>query len=418
MPTIEIRGNASLSGKIQVNGSKNAALPILAATILCDKECRLTNVPPIRDIFNMQILLESAGKKGQFQSNTYLCETAEEIFPFASYENTNRLRASFLVAGPLLAKKGYAEIAYPGGCQIGARPVDLHLKGFQKLGASICTKNGYISLKANKLKGNKIYLDFPSVGATENLMMTATLAKGTTRIENAAAEPEIVDLAHFLNKMGAQIRGEGTDTITIEGVPSLSGGEYAIIPDRIEAGTYLLAAAGCGGKVTLEQVIGEHLNPVIEKLKEAGISVSVTDSTVTVEGKSSYRAVDIKTMPHPGFPTDLQAPFCAFLSCAKGTSIITETIFENRFLHIAELKRLGAKITTEGRTAIIEGVSHLNGAQVCASDLRASAALIIAGLMADGTTLISDRGHLFRGYHNLIENLQALGAKIKVVPEN
>ena len=414
MPKFEIKGKRPLSGTVAIQGSKNAALPILAATLLCDGDCKINNVPPISDISNMQILLATTGKQIAQQNKSYLCEASQEISPFASYDITNRLRASFLVAGPLLAKQGYAEIAHPGGCPIGARPIDLHLKGFSKLGASIHTKNGYISLKANKLKGNKIYLDFPSVGATENLMMAASLAKGTTLIENAAAEPEIVDLANFLNEMGAQISDAGTDTIKIEGVSALHGGEHTIIPDRIEAGTYMLAAAATGGKVTLTNVMSEHLTPVIAKLKETGTNVSLTDTTVTVEGKNNYRAVDIKTLPYPGFPTDLQAQFCAMLSCAKGTSIITETIFENRFMHIGELKRLGAKITTEGRTAVIEGTPRLNGAQVCASDLRASASLIIAGLMAEGTTTVSDSGHLLRGYHNIVENLKSLGADVDV----
>ncbi len=416
MPNFEIKGKRPIAGTVAVQGSKNAALPILAATLLCNQDCKLNNIPPISDISNMQILLATTGKQITQNNRSYLCEASQEISPFASYDITHRLRASFLVAGPLLAKQGYAEIAYPGGCPIGARPVDLHLKGFEKLGASIHTKNGYISLKASRLKGNKIYLDFPSVGATENLMMAASLAKGTTLIENAAAEPEIKDLADFLNKMGAKISGAGTNSIKIEGVCSLQGGEHTIIPDRIEAGTYMLAAAATGGKITLNNVISEHLKPVICKLKDTGTLVSSTEDSVTVEGKGSYNAVDIKTLPYPGFPTDLQSQFCAMLCCAKGTSIITETIFENRLMHIGELKRLGAQITTEGRTAIIEGVSHLNGAQVCASDLRASASLIIAGLMAEGTTIVSDSGHLLRGYHNIVENLKTLGAQIEILP--
>ncbi len=417
MPNIKITGKKCLSGEVRVSGSKNAALPILAATILCEKPCRITNVPPISDIWNMQILLESTGEQTKFLEQDFLCEMGEEISPVASYDLANRLRASFLVAGPLLARTGYAKVAYPGGCRIGARPVDLHLKGFSKLGVTVENQNGYITLRTNKLKGGKIYLDFPSVGATENLMMAATLAHGTTVIENAAAEPEIIDLANFLNTMGANVAGAGTDTLTITGVPSLSGGEYEVIPDRIEAGTYMLAAAATAGKVKITNVISDHLTPVIAKLKETGTNVSVKGNTVTVEGKQTYKAVDIKTLPYPGFPTDLQAQFCAMLAGAKGTSIITETIFENRFLHLPELKRLGAKITTEGRTAVIEGTPKLNGAQVCASDLRASASLIIAGLMAEGTTIVEDSGHLIRGYHNMVENLQKLGADIQVVEE-
>lgn len=415
MSNIKITGKIPLVGEVRVNGSKNAALPILAATILCENPCCIQNVPNISDIFNMQILLQSTGRKGEFSKNCYLCEAAAEISPFASYDLASRLRASFLVAGPLVAKTGYAEVAYPGGCQIGERPVDLHLKGFSKLGITVDIQNGYVSLKSKKLRGNRIYLDFPSVGATENLMMTATLASGTTVLENAAAEPEITDLANFLNQMGANITGAGTDTITIEGVKNLSGGTYVVIPDRIEAGTYMLAAAATGGKVKVSNVLTEHLNPVIAKLRETGTQVAVGENEVLVEGKSNYKAVDIKTMPHPGFPTDLQAQFCAMLAGAKGTSIITETIFENRFHHLPELKRLGAKITTEGRTAVIEGTGKLNGAQVRAGDLRAAASLVIGGLMAEGTTIVEDNGYLFRGYERLVENLKNLGADIEIL---
>ncbi len=414
MPNIKITGKRPLSGTVKISGSKNAALPILAATLLSDEPCHINNVPPITDIFNMKSLLSETGKPSAFQKENFFTEASAELSSFAPYHITNRLRASFLVAGPLLAKTGYARVSYPGGCPIGARPVDLHLKGFGKLGAVIHTENGYISMRAEKLRGTKIYLDFPSVGATENLMMAATLAKGTTVIENAAAEPEICDLAGFLNTMGAKVEGAGSDTVRVHGVEKLSGCEYSVIPDRIEAGTYLIAAAATGGKITVTDVISEHLNPVIAKLRETGTHVSVKGSSVTAEGKTNYKAVDIKTMPHPGFPTDLQAQFCALLSGAKGTSVITETIFENRFMHIGELKRLGAKIITEGRTAVIEGTNKLNGAQVVAGDLRGSAALVIAGLMAEGTTILEDGGHLFRGYHNMIENLKALGACIEL----
>ncbi len=414
MPKLNITGKKPLVGEIQINGSKNAALPILAATLLSNERCYITNVPPITDVLNMQQLLLETGKQSELTKEQFLTEASGELSPFTPYHITNRLRASFLVAGPLLAKTGYARVSYPGGCPIGARPVDLHLKGFAKLGASIQTENGYILLKADKLRGNKIYLDFPSVGATENLMMAATLAKGTTVLENAAAEPEISDLANFLNTMGARVEGAGSDTIVVRGVEKLSGCRYSVIPDRIEAGTYLIAAAATGGKVTLTGVIPEHLNPVIAKLRETGAHITVKGTAVTVEGKSTYKAVDIKTMPHPGFPTDLQAQFCAYLSGAKGTSVITETIFENRFMHIGELKRLGAKIMIEGRTAVIEGTSKLNGAQVKAGDLRGSAALVIAGLMAEGTTVLEDEGHLFRGYHNMVENFRSLGATMEL----
>ena len=414
MAKIVIEGKNQLNGEIRINGAKNSALPILAATILCNGDCKISDVPPISDITNMLALLSETGQKAKLDNEIFLSETANEISSFASYDMTNKLRASFLVAGPLLAKTGYAEIAYPGGCPIGARPIDLHLKGFAKLGAQINNKNGYIELKCQKLKGNKIYLDFPSVGATENIMMTASMAFGVTIIENAAAEPEICDLANFLNTMGANIMGAGTDTIKITGVSELTGGEYTIIPDRIEAGTYMLFSAATGGKIKLNNVICDHLKPVIAKLRETGVNLIEKDDSIIVEGKSSVKSIDIKTLPYPGFPTDLQAQFCALLTKAKGTSIITETIFENRLQHVSELTRLGAKITTEGRTAIIEGVSGLFGAEVMASDLRASAALITAGLIAEGTTTIEDTGHILRGYHNIVPNLQKLGAKIKI----
>ena len=414
MAKIIIEGKNQLSGEIRINGAKNSALPILAATILCSGDCKILDVPPISDITNMLALLKETGQKSRLDNEAFHSETAAEISPFASYDMTNKLRASFLVAGPLLAKTGYAEIAYPGGCPIGARPVDLHLKGFSKLGAQINNKNGYIELKCQKLKGNKIYLDFPSVGATENIMMTASLATGVTIIENAAAEPEICDLANFLNTMGASITGAGTDTIKINGVSELTGGEYTIIPDRIEAGTYMLFSAATGGKIKLTNVICDHLKPVIAKLRETGVNLTEKGDSIIVEGKSNIKPIDIKTLPYPGFPTDLQAQFCALLTKAKGTSIVTETIFENRLQHVSELKRLGAKITTEGRTAVIEGVQTLYGAEVMASDLRASAALITAGLIAEGTTIIQDTGHILRGYHNIIPNLQKLGAKIAI----
>jgi len=411
---IVIEGKNQLNGEIRINGAKNSALPILAATILCSGGCEILDVPPITDITNMLALISETGLKASLSKEIFKSEAATEIAPFASYNMTNKLRASFLVAGPLLARKGYAEIAYPGGCPIGARPVDLHLKGFSKLGAQINNKNGYIELKCQHLKGNKIYLDFPSVGATENIMMTAVLASGVTIIENAAAEPEICDLANFLNTMGANITGAGTDTIKITGVAELSGGEYTIIPDRIEAGTYMIFVAATGGKLKLTNVICDHLKPVIAKLREAGVNVIEKENYIMVEGKTTVKPIDIKTLPYPGFPTDLQSQFCALLTKAKGTSIITETIFENRFQHVGELKRLGAKITAEGRTAIIEGTGSLFGAEVMASDLRASAALITAGLIADGKTIIEDTGHILRGYHNIVPNLQKLGANIRI----
>ena len=362
----------------------------------------------------MRELIKKTGFSSLFSKNRYLSETATEIFPFASYEMTNKLRGSFLVAGPLLARTGRATVAYPGGCPIGERPVNLHLKGFSKLGALIDIKNGYIEMKCDKLKGAKIYLDFPSVGATENIMTASTVAKGTTIIENAAAEPEIKDLADFLNKAGAQISGAGTPTIRIEGVEKLGGCSHSVIPDRIEAGTYMILAAATGGKIKLTDINCDHLRPVIEKLREAGISVTERKNSVEVTGKSRYNAVNIKTMPYPGFPTDLQAPFCAFLLKARGTSIVTETIFENRFSHIYEFKRMGANVSTEGKSAVIEGVGELNGAELKVTDLRAGGALIISALMAKGESVITDNGYIKRGYANIEENLKALGVELRV----
>ena len=400
-------------GEVEISGSKNAALPILAAAVLCNEPCIINNVPDLSDIQNMKELIKKTGFNSDFKDNRYMTETAKEIFPFASYEMTNKLRGSFLIAGPLLAKTGYAKIAYPGGCSIGERPINLHLKGFSKLGADIITQNGYIEMKCDKLKGAKIYLDFPSVGATENLMIAACGAKGVTNIENAAAEPEIKDLADFLNKAGAEIEGAGTPNVRINGVEKLKGCEHTVIPDRIEAGTYMIMAAASGGKIKVKNIICDHLRPVIEKLREAGISVTERKNYVIAEGKSRYNAVNIKTMPYPGFPTDLQAQFSAFLTKARGTSIVTETVFENRFSHIYEFKRMGANVTVEGRTAVVEGVGELFGTQLKATDLRAGAALITAALMAEGESAIEDDGYLNRGYCDITGKLTALGVSVK-----
>lgn len=413
MNKLIVTQKSHLKGEIEIHGSKNASLPIMAASLLCKNGCILKNIPNLTDIKNMNTLLKESGVIMSEKNEDFLFETSKELTPFASYENTGKLRASFLLAGPLLAKVGYAQVSYPGGCKIGARPIDLHLKGFEKLGASIINKNGYIELKADKLKGSKIYLDFPSVGATENILCASVLAKGKTIIENVATEPEIKDLADFLNKMGGEITGIGTDTLTINGVESLSGGEYTVIPDRIEAGTYMVLAGATKSKIKLTNVIPEHLTSIISKLKESGVSISTTKTTITAEGKSTIKSCDIKTMPYPGFPTDLQSQFSTMMTKAKGTSLITETIFENRFMHINELKRLGAKITTEGRNAVIEGVGKLTGAEMTSSDLRAGASLVIAGLMAEGTSIIYDNDYINRGYCDFVKNLNTLGAQIR-----
>lgn len=413
MAKIIVNPKNAPNGEIEISGSKNSALPILAASVLCTEPCIIDNVPDLSDIRNMKELIKNTGLTLSINKNRYMSETAKEIFPFASYEMTNKLRGSFLIAGPLLAKTGYAKVAYPGGCHIGERPINLHLKGFTKLGADITNQNGYIEMKCERLKGAKIYLDFPSVGATENIMIAACTAKGVTVIENAAAEPEIEDLAVFLNKAGANVEGAGTPNIRINGVEKLFGCEHTVIPDRIEAGTYMIMAAASNGKIKLTNIICSHLRPVIEKLREAGISITERKNYITVEGRLRYNAVDIKTLPYPGFPTDLQAQFCAFLTRARGTGIVTETIFENRFSHIYEFKRMGADITVEGRSAVIEGVGRLSGAEMRASDLRAGAALITAALMADGKSVIEDNGYLDRGYCDIVGKLKSLGVDIE-----
>ncbi len=407
----------TLQGNVKISGAKNAALPIIAATLLSDDPCIIKSVPPLADIENMCEILEHAGYQIKRKSKALSVQPQAIKNLDFPYELTNKLRASFLIAGPLLSKHHTITISYPGGCRIGARPVDLHLKGFEALGATIHKKNGYIEMYANQLTGNRIYLDFPSVGATENIMMAATLAKGQTTIENAATEPEINDLANFLNEMGAEIQGAGTDTIRINGVKKLCGTEHTVIPDRIEAGTYMVAAAACKGNVTISNVICEHVKPITAKLMESGVTVIERHNTITINATDHCKSIDLKTLPYPGFPTDMQAQFSSYLSGICGTSVITETIFENRFMHLSELKRMGANIKIEGRTAIIEGTS-LTGAKVRATDLRAGAALVIAGLCAEGETEISDCDYITRGYYHFCENLTHLGANITQIPDS
>jgi UDP-N-acetylglucosamine 1-carboxyvinyltransferase len=404
-----------LKGKVRVSGAKNSVLPIIAASLLTDGQSVIEEIPYLNDVRVMCELLASLGVKLDFtENNDKICINPENIInTTAPYELVNKLRASFLVMGPLLAKKGIARVSLPGGCAIGTRPVDLHLKGFAAMGAEITQGHGYIEAKSNgRLTGSKIYLDFPSVGATENILMAAALADGQTVIENAAIEPEIVDLATYLGSMGADIKGAGTDTIKINGVRNLKGANHAIIPDRIEAGTFMVAAAITGGDVTIENVVPGHLKPVSAKLREAGVEVSEELSSIRVCAGKELKAVDIKTHPYPGFPTDMQAQMTSLVSKAEGTSIVIETIFENRFMHISELKRMGANIKIEGRSAVIEGAKNLMGAQVKATDLRAGAALILAGLAAEGTTEITEIEHIERGYVKIEEKLKALGAKI------
>ncbi|HEX3028080.1 MAG TPA: UDP-N-acetylglucosamine 1-carboxyvinyltransferase [Clostridia bacterium] len=410
-----------LKGSVRVSGAKNSVLPIIAATLLADGQCTLEEIPYLNDVKIMCELLQCLGAKVDLQEN----DTKLEIYgqnisnTTAPYELVNKLRASFLVMGPLLAKTGIARISLPGGCAIGTRPVDLHLKGFLAMGAEITQGHGYIEAKTNgkNLVGNKIYLDFPSVGATENIIMAAALADGQTIIENAAIEPEIVDLATFITSMGGDVKGAGTDTIKINGVKELKGAKHAIIPDRIEAGTYMVAAAITGGDVLIQNIVPDHLKPVIAKLRECGVEVAEDMTSLHIKGDGKLKACDIKTHPYPGFPTDMQAQMTSLMSKAEGTSIVIETIFENRFMHVSELKRMGANIKIEGRTAVIEGKPTLMGAQVKATDLRAGAALILAGLGAEGVTQITDIEHIDRGYVKIDEKLRSLGVNIHRVED-
>jgi len=409
-----------LKGKVRISGAKNSVLPIIAAALLADGHSVIEEIPYLNDVKVMCDLLKSLGAGIEVlenQSKLKICP-GNMYNSTAPYDLVNKMRASFLIMGPLLAKIGIAKIPLPGGCAIGTRPVDLHLKGFSAMGAEITQGHGYIEAKTKgRLKGSKIYLDFPSVGATENIIMAAALAEGQTIIENAAIEPEIVDLTTYLVAMGADIKGAGTDTIRINGVDGLKGVNHAVIPDRIEAGTFMVAAASTGGDVIIDNVVPDHLKPVTAKLREAGVEISEELSSIRVTSSDHIKAMDIKTLPYPGFPTDMQAQMTSLMSRSEGTSIIIETIFENRFMHISELKRMGANIKIEGRSAIIEGRPNLTGAQVKATDLRAGAALVIAGLSAEGSTEITDIEHIERGYVGMDEKLRALGAKITRVED-
>lgn len=402
-----------LKGKVRVSGAKNAVLPILAATVLNPNKSVIEDVPPLRDVNVLYEVLEYLGIKIE--------KKEDGVFEFdgsgvnkvdAPYDLVKKMRASFLIMGPLLARCGKARISMPGGCAIGSRPIDLHLKGFSALGAKIELGKGYVEASADKLIGAKVYLDFPSVGATENIMMAATLAEGETIIENAAEEPEITDLSNFLNKMGANIKGAGTDTIKIKGVKELKSVTHKVIPDRIEAGTFMVAAAITKGDILIDNIITDHLRPTIAKLEESNIKIIENGTSVRVIGNRPIKPIDIKTMPYPGFPTDMQSQFMALMCISEGTSVITETVFENRFMHVNELKRMGANIKIEGRSAVIEG-GNMQGAEVKATDLRAGAALILSGLVSDGKTIINNTYHLDRGYVNIEEKLRSLGANIR-----
>ena len=416
MDKLIIHGGRRLVGEIAVSGAKNAALPLLFATLLSSGPHRLGNLPRLRDITTAERLLAGLGADVD-SSNGTLKVTTEKINSMeAPYELVRTMRASVLVLGPLLARYGRARVSLPGGCAIGARPINLHLKGLEAMGAEIHLEHGYVEARAARLEGARIYFDVPTVGGTENLMMAATLARGTTILENAAREPEIIDLANALIGMGANIEGAGTDTITIEGVDDLLPMDYQVMPDRIEAGTFLIAAAMTGGRVGVKGGCADHMEALLSKLEQAGATVAATPETLWVEGSDEIQPVNIKTQPHPGFPTDMQAQFMAMMTLAKGTSMITEAVFENRFMHVSELQRMGADISIEGNTAAVKGVSGLLGAPVMATDLRASACLVLAGLAADNTTEISRIYHLDRGYEKLEEKFRSLGADIERVP--
>ncbi|MBM7543058.1 UDP-N-acetylglucosamine 1-carboxyvinyltransferase [Amphibacillus cookii] len=417
MEKIIIKGGRKLSGAVKVEGAKNAVLPVIAATIMASSgKSKITNVPTLADVYTMQDVLTHINTNVQMINNTLTVDATQPLLTEAPLEYVTKMRASVLVLGPLLARYGHAKVAMPGGCAIGSRPIDLHLKGFEAMGAEVHVGNGYVELYTHKpLKGAKVYLDMPSVGATENIMMAAALAKGKTVIENAAKEPEIVDLANFLNKMGAKVIGAGTENIKIYGVNQLRGAEHAIIPDRIEAGTFMTAAAITAGNVLIEGAELEHLRSLISKMEEMGVIVQEERTGIRVIGPDKLKAVDVKTLPHPGFPTDMQSQIMALMLQAQGTSVITETVFENRFMHVEEFRRMNAQIKIEGRSVIIEGPANLQGAEVQATDLRAGAALVLAGLVSEGYTRVTELKHIDRGYVNLAEKLQLLGADVERV---
>jgi len=415
MQKLSIQGGIPLAGEVRVAGAKNAALPVLCAALLTADPFRVSNMPDLNDVRTMVALLKTMGVKAAMSAGAVDLDASAISSPVAGYELVKTMRASILTLGPLTARCGEARVSLPGGCAIGERPVDLHIKGLAAMGAEISIESGYIHASAARLRGARIFMDTVTVTGTENLMMAACLAEGETVLENAAREPEVVDLAQCLVKMGARIRGHGTDVIVIEGVRELHGAEHAVMPDRIEAGTFLAAAAATRGSVTLMAAPVSSLDAVFDKLREAGAGIAVGESTVRLAMKSRPKAVSLRTAPHPGFPTDMQAQFIAMNSIAQGTALVTETIFENRFMHVQELRRLGANIEIEGNTAIVHGADALTGATVMATDLRASASLVIAGLVADGETVIDRIYHLDRGYEHIEQRLGLLGARIQRV---
>ncbi|MEW9500826.1 UDP-N-acetylglucosamine 1-carboxyvinyltransferase [Jeotgalibacillus marinus] len=419
MDKIIVRGGNTLHGTVKVEGAKNAVLPILAASLLASEgKSTLLDVPALSDVDTINEVLRHLNAEVSYSVNDNKVEVDAQgnLEAEAPFEYVRKMRASVQVMGPLLARNGHARVALPGGCAIGSRPIDLHLKGFEAMGAAVTVGNGFIEARVNgRLIGAKIYLDFPSVGATENIMAAATLAKGTTILENCAREPEIVDMANYMNKMGAKIKGAGTDTIRIEGVEALHGAVHNIIPDRIEAGTFMIAAAITNGNVLIENAVPEHLASITAKLEEMGVSVVEENEGLRVIGQPILKSVDIKTMPHPGFPTDMQSQMMALMLKAQGTGVITETVFENRFMHVEEFRRMNANIKIEGRSVIINGPNDLQGAEVAATDLRAGAALILAGLVSEGYTQVTELKHLDRGYVNFHQKLVSLGANVERV---
>ncbi|EGQ2837786.1 UDP-N-acetylglucosamine 1-carboxyvinyltransferase [Staphylococcus pseudintermedius] len=417
MDRIIVKGGNTLKGEVGVEGAKNAVLPILTASLLAsDGKSELVNVPALSDVETINNVLSVLNAKIKYneKQQSVTVDASKDLSEEAPYEYVSKMRASILVMGPLLARLGRAKVALPGGCAIGSRPIEQHLKGLEALGAEIHQEAGYIYAEAPQgLVGNEIHFDFPSVGATQNIMMAASLAKGRTVIENVAREPEIVDLANYINEMGSDIKGAGTDTVIINGVESLKGVKHAIIPDRIEAGTLMIAAAITRGDVLVKGAIKEHMTSLVYKLEEMGVELDYTEEGIRVTAPEKLQPVDIKTLPHPGFPTDMQSQMMALLLTAEGHKVVTETVFENRFMHVAEFKRMNAQISVEGRSAKIEGKSALQGAQVKATDLRAAASLILAGLVADGETIVTELKHLDRGYVDFHGKLKSLGANIE-----
>ncbi|ASF40878.1 UDP-N-acetylglucosamine 1-carboxyvinyltransferase [Halobacillus halophilus] len=419
MEKIIVRGGRQLNGTVKAEGAKNAVLPVIAASIIASEgKSVLHEVPALADVTTINEVIRHMNADVKVEGNTVTVDASGDLETEAPIEYVRKMRASVLVLGPLLARYGHAKVALPGGCAIGSRPIDQHLKGFEAMGAEVTVGNGYIEAEVKgRLQGAKVYFDVPSVGATENVMMAAALAEGTTILENCAKEPEIVDLANYLNQMGGKVIGAGTETIRIEGVDKLIGATHTIIPDRVEAGTFMVAAAITGGNVLVKGAMREHLRSVISKMEEMGVTIEEEEDGLRVIGPEQLKATDIKTMPHPGFPTDMQSQMMALMLNAKGTSVITETVFENRFMHVEEFRRMNAHLKIEGRNVIVEGPSSLQGAEVAATDLRAGAALILAGLVADGYTRVTELKHLDRGYVDFANKLAGLGADIERINE-